>query len=126
MTYEELAENVIKWANDKGILDKSSALRQISKTQEELDETRDALNRAFLLEAGTSLAEWDIPAEQDTGDEMVGIATEVKDGIGDMLVTIIILAEMAGFNHKDCLAHAFDEIKGRTGRMVDGLFVKDK
>jgi hypothetical protein len=50
---------------------------------------------------------------------------EVADGIGDMLVTIIILAELVELESLDCLQLAYDEIKGRKGKMVDGLFVKE-
>mgnify|MGYP003601143287 FL=1 len=43
MQYKELEPLVIQWAKEKGILEKATALTQIEKTQEELDETRDAL-----------------------------------------------------------------------------------
>ena len=42
-----------------------------------------------------------------------------------MLVTIILLAKTVGLDSVDCLADAYDEIKERKGKMVDGLFVKD-
>ena len=51
---------------------------------------------------------------------------EVVDGIGDMLVTIIILSEMLGLEPETCLSVAYDEIKGRKGKMIDGMFVKEK
>ena len=35
MKFNELQENVQEWANDKGILDKSSPLKQLDKTLEE-------------------------------------------------------------------------------------------
>mgnify|MGYP003655658896 CR=1 FL=1 len=43
MKYEELSELVIEWGESKGILDSSTPLHQLDKTQEELDETRAAL-----------------------------------------------------------------------------------
>ena len=45
MNYETLEELVIQWAKDRNILENSNAIKQISKTQEELDETLDALKR---------------------------------------------------------------------------------
>ena len=51
---------------------------------------------------------------------------QVKDGIGDLTVTAILAAEMAGLRFEDCLQAAYDEIKGRTGTMQNGVFVKDK
>lgn len=104
MKYEELQTKVIKWAEDRNILENSNAIKQISKTQEELDETLDALKRL------------------EQGEESI---LEVADGIGDMLVTIILLAKTVGLDSIDCLADAYDEIKERKGKMVDGLFVKE-
>ena len=104
MKYEELQTKVIKWAEDRNILENSNAIKQISKTQEELDETLDALKRL------------------EQGEESI---LEVADGIGDMLVTIILLAKTVGLDSVDCLADAYDEIKERKGKMVDGLFVKE-
>ena len=43
-----------------------------------------------------------------------------------MLVTIILLAETLGLDSTTCLADAYNEIKDRKGKMVDGLFVKEK
>lgn len=121
MKYEELSDSVIKWGVDKGIFDASTPLRQLDKTQEELDETRDALEKLNNLDYQLSLMEdMDIPTE--TKKEALA---EVKDGIGDMLVTIILLAEMVEMNSVDCLQAAYDVIKKRTGKMVDGQFVKD-
>jgi hypothetical protein len=47
------------------------------------------------------------------------------DGIGDCTVTLILAAELAGLDFEQCLQFAYDEIKGRTGAMVGGQFVKD-
>ena len=43
-----------------------------------------------------------------------------------MLVTIILLRKIVGLDSVDCLADAYDEIKDRKGKMVNGLFVKEK
>ena len=50
---------------------------------------------------------------------------EVIDALGDILVTIIIQAEMQGLKLTDCLESAYNVIAKRTGKMVDGQFVKD-
>ena len=50
----------------------------------------------------------------------------VKDSVGDVIVTLIILAMQKGTNVEECLQLAYDEIKGRTGKMVDGVFVKSE
>ena len=51
---------------------------------------------------------------------------EIADGIGDMLVTIIIAARMLELDPTTCLEQAYNEIKDRKGKMVDGKFVKEK
>ena len=108
MTLQETIDAVREWGIDRQITGpqgKGTLLGQLAKTQEELTETRDA---AVLYMSG-------IAGEKD----------EIIDGLGDTVVTLILAAEMAGLRIEDCLAAAYDEIKGRTGRMEAGVFVKD-
>lgn len=106
---QELIDNVREWGVQKGITGpngKGTLLGQLSKTQEELTETRDAA----LLHI------WGVTTHK----------RHLADGIGDCAVTLILAAEMAGLRFEDCLKAAYDEIKGRTGRMENGVFIKDK
>lgn len=48
-----------------------------------------------------------------------------KDAIGDVLVTIIGVAHHLGLSPAECLSIAYNEIKDRKGRVVDGSFVKE-
>ena len=105
MKYEELETKVIEWAKDRDIFENSTAIKQIHKTREELYETLGALR------------------DLEDGKESI---LDVADGSGDMLVTIILLAEMVGLNSVNCLADAYEEIKNRKGKMVNGFFVKEK
>ena len=50
---------------------------------------------------------------------------EIKDAIGDIMVTLIIQAKMQGMTIEECLNAAYDVISKRTGRMVNGQFLKD-
>ena len=122
MEYEELSKLVVEWGKSKGILDSSTALRQLDKTQEELDETREALEKLNNFNYQRDLME-DLGMPTSNKKD---ILAEVKDGIGDMLVTIILLSEMVEFDTTYCLEAAYDVIKQRTGKMVDGQFVKDQ
>jgi len=90
---------VLQWAQEKRILAKSNPMKQGLKTLEEVTELLQAI--------------------QDNN------ADEVKDAYGDILVTIIIGAEMSGMDIEDCLQSAYDVISKRTGKMVNGTFVKD-
>lgn len=50
---------------------------------------------------------------------------ELKDGIGDTIVTLIILAQQQGWTLEECLQYAYDEIKDRKGRTINGTFIKE-
>jgi NTP pyrophosphatase (non-canonical NTP hydrolase) len=125
MNYEQLSALVIKWGEDKGIFAKSTPLRQLDKTQEELNETKEALEKLASLTNQEILD--DVLLSDDFGNISLeeDALAEAKDGIGDMLVTIILLAKMVNMDSVDCLEAAYDIIKKRTGKMVDGQFVKD-
>ena len=102
--FETLVAKVVIWADERGIFDAADPLAQLDKTQEELDETIEAVKNDFH------------------GNDHA----EIADGIGDMLVTIIIAAKMMDLDPTTCLEQAYNEIKDRKGKMVDGKFVKEK
>ena len=97
--YGELEALVIAWAAQKGILENGTPIAQAGKTKEEVQELIDAID----------------------ADNRV----EVIDALGDILVTIIIQAEMQGLKLTECLESAYNVIAKRTGKMVNGQFVKD-
>lgn len=100
MNYYELEAAVEQWAEEKGIFDKATPIKQAMKTQEELTELLNAI------------------LDEDK--------EEIIDAIGDILVTVIIQAKMQGVTIEACLNSAYDVISKRTGRMINGQFVKDK
>jgi NTP pyrophosphatase (non-canonical NTP hydrolase) len=88
------------WALDRGILQHSTPQAQLLKTMSELGELADATIK--------------------------GRPADVVDGIGDVLVTLIIYAKLQGVTLIECLSAAYDQIKDRRGRMVPGgAFVKE-
>lgn len=99
-SYNELQPLVIAWAVQKGILANGTPFAQCQKTFEEVEELELA-----ILDSNKA---------------------ETIDALGDILVTIIIQAEMQGLNLVECLESAYNVISKRTGKMVDGTFVKDK
>jgi NTP pyrophosphatase (non-canonical NTP hydrolase) len=50
----------------------------------------------------------------------------VADDIGDMIVVLINIAERNKLRLVDCLEVAWNDIKDRKGKMVDGIFVKEE
>ena len=115
MNYQELEAKVLEWAKDKGILEKATPLAQANKTLEEVQE---------LLEAVSAQEKEHYFFTNTKGKEVV-TAEEIKDALGDILVTIIIGAKLQGLQLEDCLESAYNVISKRTGKMVDGVFVKD-
>jgi|GEM_PF-3300640 len=75
---------------------------------------------------GTQLEKFYEESEELEAGIANGNRDEITDGIGDTTVTLILLAELHGVPFEECLQFAYNEIKGRTGKMVDGIFVKDK
>ena len=90
---------ILQWAKDKGILEKATPETQMLKTVEEVGELAEALGKR------------DMP--------------EIQDAIGDIAVTIIIQAELNGLDFDECIQSAYDVISKRTGKMENGIFVKD-
>ena len=50
---------------------------------------------------------------------------EIQDAVGDMVVVLTNLAELEGMSIEDCIDSAYTEISARTGKMINGTFVKD-
>lgn len=101
MTFEELESRVIAWAAARQIIPNSNAMSQALKTAEECVELLQALNKTDSKEA--------------------------IDAYGDILVTLIIGAELYGVNLVACLEAAYDEIKDRKGHLgPDGIFYKQE
>ena len=50
---------------------------------------------------------------------------DIKDDIGDMLVVMLNITSRNNVSLEECLAKAWEDIKDRKGRMIDGIFVKE-
>jgi len=87
------------WANERGLYDGGDSKTQALKLAEEVGETC----RAILKEDHK----------------------EVVDGIGDCVVVLTNLAELAGVSIEHCIEIAYNEIKDRKGKMNNGTFKKD-
>ena len=115
-----LIDNVSQWFHDKGIIENSTPLLQLEKTIEEIIETRDAAVKLdWLTQYDSIQAKFSNVALQQE------LTHELKDGIGDTLVTLIGVCEMYEFSLEECLQQAYDVISKRSGTMVNGKFVKE-
>ncbi|GGC88200.1 hypothetical protein GCM10011573_17260 [Enterococcus wangshanyuanii] len=96
---DKLIELVEEWSKNKR-LDQADSSKQMLKVTEEVGEVAAAIARN----------------DQDL----------LRDAIGDTVVTLIILAQQNDMDLYECLTCAYDVIKGRTGKTVDGVFVKSE
>ena len=87
------------WAATRGLYDKGNSHTQYVKLQEEAGELAKAL--------------------------LKNDKTEIIDAIGDMVVVLTNLAHLEGTEIEDCIDSAYVEIAARTGKMINGTFVKD-
>ncbi len=65
--------------------------------------------------------------QEEAGELAADIAKgrDPKDSIGDVLVTIISLALSLNVDVSECLNLAYNEIKDRKGKVINGVFVKE-
>lgn len=99
MEFRELEREVIKWGRKVGLYDKPSVPAQLKKLDEEYAEL---------------VASW-----------VVSNQLEMFDAIGDMLVVLTHIANYLGTDLTTCYQGAYNEIKDRKGKMINGIFVKE-
>ena len=92
-------QDIRDWAEERGLYDKGDTKTQFCKLMEEAGE----LGRAVL---------------KDNQAEFI-------DAIGDMVVVLTNMAMLGGTSIETCIDSAYDVISKRTGKMVNGTFVKD-
>ena len=94
-----LIEKVNQWFVDRN-LEKGDGLGQLQKLHEEVYELAEA---------------------RITND----FSAEV-DAVGDITVVLIGYCLQRGLDFEQCLEAAYNEIKDRTGKVVNGVYVKDE
>ena len=92
-TYYALEQKIIDWHNARNLIEGSTDHQQFEKLLEEVEELR-----------------VNIEHSQDFSDD-----------VGDILVVLINLCERHNLTLTDCMNVAYNDIKYRTGRMVDGI-----
>ena len=95
--FDELVGKVIKWHHDRNLIEGSSDKDQALKLLQELGELSDSVCKG----------------------------KDIKDDIGDMLVVMLNITTRNNISLTECLAKAWEDIKDRKGRMIDGIFVKE-
>ena len=97
--YPDVFNDIRNWADERGLYDKGDAKTQYLKLMEEAGE----LGRALL---------------KDDIEQQI-------DAIGDMVVVLTNLSELIDVPIEECIESAYEVISKRTGKMINGTFVKD-
>jgi NTP pyrophosphatase (non-canonical NTP hydrolase) len=95
----DAVNNIKKWGAERGITDGDPS-RQLNKLTEELGELAEGFNKK--------------------------VPEQVEDSLGDMFVVMTLFAEQNGLDIVSCIQSAYDTIKNRDGKNIDGVFVKSE
>lgn len=94
----DVISNIVNWHYDRNLVDGSTDKDQTLKLLQELGELSDSVCKG----------------------------RDVKDDLGDMMVVMLNIMERNKITMIECLEKAYNDIKDRKGRMVDGVFVKEQ
>ena len=104
--YYTLESLIRKWHEDRNLIEGSTDKEQVLKLVEELGELSQSVIRSSTSK------------EQMRGD--------LVDAIGDMLVILINICMRNNMSLVYCLDYAYEEIKDRKGKLVNGLYIKEE
>ena len=93
-----LVDDVVRWHYERNLISGSSDKDQFHKLIQECAELSDNLCKG----------------------------KDIRDDIGDIMVVLINIAERNKLSLRECLAVAYEDIKHRKGKMVDGVFIKEE
>lgn len=122
MTFEQLQEKVLSWADDKDLLHSVNAGKQFMKFIEEVFEFKSELDVWKLYKK----FKHDENIEQDFSIEEIERWKNLKLEMGDIFVTLIILCEQIGIDPVECLSMAYEKISKRKGKTINGQFIKEE
>lgn len=94
-----MEREIINWAKARNLDNPDNKFQQLAKVMEEVGELSSAILKKDI--------------------------TETIDSIGDTYITLVILAHQMGYSLDDCAKRAFKVIEYRTGKFLDGTFIKD-
>lgn len=109
--FEELRDEIIAWGKDKDLLHEDIAEKQFLKFMEEVFEFRD---------------EWILCKYAINNQILSKQMAEMKLEMGDIFVTLIILCDQLNLDLIECLAMAYEKIKDRKGKTINGVFIKEE
>lgn len=98
MTVEILENKIVQWHYDRNLIAGANDKDQFMKLIQECGELSDNICKQ----------------------------RDIRDDIGDIIVVLINIAERNSLTLEECMQVAYDDIKDRKGRMIDGVFIKEE
>lgn len=95
-----IKEKILQWAMECNLLFAGKPVTQMMKLQEKMGELAYAI------------------ARKDKEKQRVAI--------GQATMVMIVLAELCGVNIEEEVEKAYNDIKSRHGRVIDGIFVREE
>lgn len=121
MSFKDLKDKVLSWADDKDLLHSENADKQFMKFIEEVFEFKTEFDNWVFFREKCGFAE----DEELMYMEGKSLTVNSKLEMGDIFVTLIILCEQIGIDPVDCLSMAYEKIKDRKGKTIGGKFIKE-
>jgi hypothetical protein len=148
-------DRVLQWAYDRNLIDGSTPKRQFVKLMEEATELVDGMTSENLDLIKDSIGDvavvlriingqtgtfWDYPGDDYVSPAMSNVAEGLKlvgqaidhtggisfyDATAMFLAVLQEIARANGLTMEQCCEQAWSDIKDRTGKMVNGVFVKE-
>lgn len=112
MEFKELQEKVLEWAESHDLLHEENADKQFAKFIEEAFEFKTEMDM-YMKSSKLNL-------------KMLWPDTDMKLEMGDVFVTLIILCKQLDIEPQRCLELAYEKIKNRQGKTINGMFVKEE
>lgn len=94
----EFIDKISKWHYDRNLITGSTNLDQLKKLYEEVKELEDSI--------------------------LAG--KDIKDDVGDIIVVLVGMLEREKLSMEDALDQAWNDIKDRKGKLINGIFIKEK
>lgn len=116
MTFKELQEKVLDWADSHDLLHEENANKQFLKFIEEVFEFKSEFD--YLERIGQD------PSECYSDYEQIETQENMQLEMGDVFVTLIILCKQLEIEPMECLELAYKKIKNRKGETRNGMFYK--
>lgn len=122
MKFEDLQKLTLEWADDKDLLHSENVDKQFMKFIEEVFEFKTEFdNWVFLREMCGFVTDEEL---MHMGAKSLTVNKKLE--MGDIFVTLIILCEQIGIDPVECLSMAYEKISKRTGKTINGQFIKSE